>query len=458
MRAWALSAIVLLAAAIGVRSSARAPGVYDPDPQHLWNRLHDALFVRVGNDGVEYGRDRIEPLLWRRSTHLLSGDSHQRLLTVLTEFNKGGERLIGDRVKRAMLQRDLWLVFSWLESGHDEFSGYGGPPGKWQARQEALRGPLAQAIGRLALPAAEIAALPDTYQNALRSRAFATGFDPAAPDQVFLPKDLYAPAGPWVSLGRANDLIARAHVLSDNPFTNSAFLVFINLPGGREATIEYMTRLTAFAGPLFQPGAEAVFPNYNPAIPQFPAGTQVVLVRRALLVTANHDVMASPLAENVQVRVYRRVPSSHPDLGSFLSTSDGSQSAFEFLLSRTRLFAGESGGLDAISDHDFLTGFSTHGIDPFDPSPGKAPEITARRPGPVGRSAPARSTANAVCFACHFLPGVFSFNTFVQNFGTSQPGGPRPPSAAPVEDVLAASVAWKRRQNDWLLLKRLLAR
>jgi hypothetical protein len=414
--------------------------------------------VRVGNNGVEYGRDRIEPLLWRRSTHLLSGDSHERLLTVLAEFNKGGERLIRDRVKRSMLQRDLWLVFSWLESGHDEFSGFGGSPGEWRVRQEALRGPLALAIGRLALTPTEIAALPDTYQKALLSRAFAAGFDPAAPDQVFLPADLYAPAGPWVSLGRANDLIARAHVLSDNPFTNSAFLVFINLPGGREATIEYVARLTAFAGPLFQPGAEAVFPNYNQAIPQFPAGTQVALVRRALLVTTAHDVMVSPVTETVQVRVYRRVPPSHLDLGRFPGTSDGSQSAVEFLLSRTRLFAGESGGLDAVSDQAFLTGFSTHGIDPFDRYPGEAPEITAARPRPVRRPAPARSTANAVCFACHFLPGVFSFNTFVQNFGTGQPGGPRPPTAMPVEDVLAASVAWKRRQNDWLLLKRLLSR
>ena len=65
--------IALLAATVIVRSSAREPGVYHPDPQHLWNRLHDALFVRVGTDGVEYGRDRIEPLLWRRSTHLLAG-------------------------------------------------------------------------------------------------------------------------------------------------------------------------------------------------------------------------------------------------------------------------------------------------------------------------------------------------------------------------------------------------
>ncbi len=54
-----------------------------------------------------------------------------------------------------------------------------------------------------------------------------------------------------MSLGRPNDLIARAHVLADNPFTNSAFLVFINLPAGRRATLDYVKRLTDFPGPLF---------------------------------------------------------------------------------------------------------------------------------------------------------------------------------------------------------------
>jgi hypothetical protein len=89
----------------------------------------------------------------------------------------------------------------------------------------------------------------------------------------------------------------------------------------------------------------------------------------------------------------------------------GQQSAFEFLFSRSRLFAGESGGLESVSDRDFLTGFSTHGIDPFDPDPGEAPD-----------RAPVRSANNPLCFSCHFLPGVFSFNTFVQNFSAHYPG------------------------------------
>ena len=31
--------------------------MYHADPEHLWNRLHEALFVRVGPQGQAYGQD-----------------------------------------------------------------------------------------------------------------------------------------------------------------------------------------------------------------------------------------------------------------------------------------------------------------------------------------------------------------------------------------------------------------
>ena len=48
-----------------------APGraLYHTDAKHLWNRLHEALLVRTGPDGREYGRDRLEPLLWSETAH-----------------------------------------------------------------------------------------------------------------------------------------------------------------------------------------------------------------------------------------------------------------------------------------------------------------------------------------------------------------------------------------------------
>ena len=100
------------------------PTLYHVDPEHLWNRLHAALFVRVGPDGQAYGRDRLEPLLWVASKHLLEGPSHKQAVAVLEEFVKtNGEKLVKDPLKRAMLQRDLWLVFNWVEVNHSV-----GPP------------------------------------------------------------------------------------------------------------------------------------------------------------------------------------------------------------------------------------------------------------------------------------------------------------------------------------------
>jgi hypothetical protein len=356
-----------------------------------------------------------------------------------------------------MLQRDLWLVFSWVEHGHDEFYGFPAPREQWAARRAALREPLARAIGGLALTRQQITALPDTYAAAVAAREFADRFDPAMPDRPYLPPDLFAADGPWVSLGRGRDLIAPNHVLSDNPFTTSAFLVFIKLPGGRAATRAYVERLGAFRGPLFVATREfgPVYPNYNPAIPQFPAGTEVALVRRALLVTTTFEIAVSPLIENVQIRVYRQVSLIPPaQSGATFMGDDLSQAALgvsEFLVSRARLFAGQSGGLRPVVDDegDFLTGFSTHGVDPFEPRPGDSPMRPPDRPDRV------RSRLIDRCVWCHALPGVSSFNTFAQNFPAG--GGPNSYlSMMPVSEVLASGVAWKKTREDWALLQRLL--
>src|SRR5689334_15308034 len=97
--------------------------VYHPDREHLWNRLHDSLFAREGSDGRVYGQDRLEPLIWPHSKHLLEEQSHKRAASILEEFlEQHGEKLIEDPLKRAILQRDLWLLFNWLEGNHGDFA------------------------------------------------------------------------------------------------------------------------------------------------------------------------------------------------------------------------------------------------------------------------------------------------------------------------------------------------
>ena len=238
-----LFSIFVVACAIGIcfslsvglaESPKKAPtsrSVHDADPQHLWNRLHGALFIRVGPNGRAYGQDRLEPLLWPQSKHLLEPRSNSRAVAVLQEFLKNdGEKLAEDPLKRALLQRDLWLVFNWLEGNHSSFSE---PLLKEEAvrvAQQRLRQPLAAVIGRLALNPKEIRNLSDNYAAAVKSREFARNFDRKQPDKPYLPPGLFTTDGPWVCVGRTDGRTAPQHLRDDNnSFTNSVFLVFLHL-------------------------------------------------------------------------------------------------------------------------------------------------------------------------------------------------------------------------------------
>ena len=60
--------------------------VFDPNPNHIWNRTYTCLFVGRTSDGTEYGADALDPLLWNGTKHLLNGDSHLRALACLDVF------------------------------------------------------------------------------------------------------------------------------------------------------------------------------------------------------------------------------------------------------------------------------------------------------------------------------------------------------------------------------------
>jgi len=119
------------------------------------------------------------------------------------------------------------------------------------------------------------------------------------------------------------------------------------------------------------------------------------------------------------------------------------QAAFEFVLSRRRLFDGRSGGLHTAVDGHMLTGFSTHGFDPFDE--GFVPRMT---------DAEARRHRSDLCIMCHTLPGVYSFNTFAHGPSIRQRDSLRAMSA---QNVLAQAVRWKTSLPEWSELRRLMA-
>src|ERR1043166_5046685 len=84
-------------------ASAAPIAIYDADPNHIWNRLHRALFVRTAPDAAEYGGDALDPLFWANTNHLLIGDSHREAFTLLDEFiRQHAATLIKDPLKRAV--------------------------------------------------------------------------------------------------------------------------------------------------------------------------------------------------------------------------------------------------------------------------------------------------------------------------------------------------------------------
>jgi hypothetical protein len=469
----AIAAVVCFFASPGSSQSPKKNSLmrsmYDADPEHLWNRLHEALFVRVGSDSLTYGPDRLEPLLWLGSKHLLEERSRDRAVAVLKEFIQSkGEKLIEDPVKRAILQRDLWLVFNWLEGEHGKGFEEPQPLTSESVRtsQEKLRRPLVAVIGRLALTQDQIKKLPDHYADAVVSGEFPTRFDPEHPDKSYLPADLFAADGPWVCVGRSDGPIAPEHQRDESVFTNSTFLLFIRLPDGRAATLDYLEKLRSFDQPLLVKGEDAGTRKYlpNPKLPQFPVGTEVALVRRALLIDSTHRLVPSALTESVQLRVYREIPqiTAKTVEVALLGTSAHDrakrswQSVHEFRLSRSLLFFGRAGGLRALGpdEQDFSTGFNAHAWDEFEHSGYNPPDQS----WPERNQHPIRKN----CFTCHSLPGISSFNSFF-NYRSSnmQDGdtGARPFSLSemPVSEVAVAAVKWKEGRPSWKALQKLLA-
>lgn len=361
------------------KESPTRSSLYDPDPEQLWNRLHTTLFVRVSLDGRVYGQDRLEPLLWKRSEYMLQ--RRPQVLALLKEFlDNHGEKLIDDPLKRAVLQRDLWMVFNWLEF-YDSAE---------RAAIGELRGPLAAVIGRLALSPKEIEGLPDNYEAAAASREFAPSFDPKQ-SQPYLPSALFATDGPWVCVGRTDGRTAPAHLAEWNMFTNSVFYVLVRLPTGRTAVADYLEQR-----------------------PAFPEGTELALVRRAMLIDTSHRIVPSNLTESVQVRVIRE------------------RKFLDFRLSRAPLFADKAGGLLATGDddRDFKTGFSAKPYDQFDAAPLK----------------------QLMCVGCH-NGGFPQFRSGISNREGSEP---YPLSEMPVSEVAAAVIRWKEEQPHWAALRKLL--
>jgi hypothetical protein len=414
---------------IGQPESARPPlAIYASDLDHIWNRLFRLFYVRHARDGEHYGGNELDPYLWWQTKYLLSGSSHHEAVMLLDEFlGQHSERLITDPVRRALFQRDLLAVYDWLSS----------PLGEQTQGRSDLQKRVAEIIRRLAVGEDQVRKLPDNYEDAVRAHAFATTYDPADPQRLFLPADLFDPKGQWVCLGEEHGRpVASDHLEFFDG--RSIFLVFFQVPGGREKTLEYLAQLrdvpkTWGANPDLLPylrdgqaDLAGLIPYPEP--PQFPIGTRMALVRQIVLIGSDGNPMRTHLTESVQMRVYRAI---HFDLGG---TGTHSQDFFEFRMSREGLLSGHAGGLRAVvpGEKEFLF-FRAHGNDVFE-SEGEKPESEE---GIVLRT----------CSSCHEFAGTHSFISYSRHrFGAGVGTPPRLIESNPDREA-AVQTAWIVEQH-----------
>ncbi len=250
----------------GTPSAPHRTRIYDPDPQHLWNRLYEASRALI--KGAETSDPwELDPFLWRSDAYVFTGEAQKTALEVLDDFiAKDGHTLVNDPLKRALLQRDLWMLFDSLE------------PPRWGAArknpQTELAKRVARIIPRLSLTTEEIKRLPNNYAEAV-----------AAKEAWFLPSGLWEPKGPWVLLGDESHLpLALNHVHFFGG--RSTFFVFLRMPGGREKTEQLLDNLR----------------KRGPDATPLSAETQVVLVRQMQLINDQGKPVTTSVTESLQMR------------------------------------------------------------------------------------------------------------------------------------------------------------
>jgi len=203
---------------------------------------------------------------------------------------------------RVELQLSFWTMFkAWTDEKHEYWFGKADLPGA----RAGFRRKLATAIRAVALTPEQIKSLPDNYDEAVRSA------------------DLFDEKGPWVCVSVADDMMAPMHTHGDEGRT--AFGVFLRLPAGRQAGLDYIRKLADFRPkwienpePMTQrvvnEQSVSVPTRYerllNPEAPQLPEGTAVAVVGRAVAIDTAGKLEATRCTKLVRFRVMKDIPAA----------------------------------------------------------------------------------------------------------------------------------------------------
>jgi hypothetical protein len=316
-----------------------ADAIYDPDPNHLWNRLFVQFYRQhfadqmpaadkagAGNrgEGRLLGPDVLDPPLGYHPRFLLDDSAFLRADTILDEFlSTNGAALIHDPVKRALLQHDLWAVLDVLANadqaaiaprGSQEYLGSWHTTSVQEQHRAILEGKLARAIRSLALSRDEIEGLPDTWSAAITSGVFTSVLETNRYD--FMPADLFLTNSGWLEVSPGPSLTKHIPGTLEHTLLvggRSIFRTFVKVPG--------LDSTTALPAPGFY----------------IPYGTQFLLLREMICLDDGGNMVPTHIIESFQYRTEIQV--------------GGRERGFarEAELSRAFLFQGKQGGLRPIS-------------------------------------------------------------------------------------------------------------
>lgn len=382
-------------------------GIFDPDPQHPWNRLDAALTTDEPVPNLEAVHRNEQFARW-----MFTGPRYERAVSALDTFvARKHDRLIRDPLKRALLQSKLWTVFETVSD----------PTASYVRERAAIARRTAELVQRLALTESEIAALPDNYAATIAAKRFPAHHDPTRPTQPFLPTDLLPVGRAWLAIADSFGFPPAATQHAQAVQGRSAFYVLIRLPGDIPQTQAYTRRLANHPKPHIW---EDSYGQYSyarsttrlaPDLPQFPMGTQVALVRRMLLPDRDGELRLTSIIENIQLRVYV----TEPVLGS----EHNRQDTFEFRLSPKHLLADGSG------------------LQPTQPSAGEVRTLFETPSMFIG-----------ACVNCHAAAGIYSVQTYTQTFGIRR-ASPWFEAVSSDKYLNLHALNWKKRRYEWGLLQ-----
>jgi hypothetical protein len=325
-----------------------AAGIYDANPQHLWNRLHTAFYQREvetidQQKVVPMGPEILDPPLGIHPRYLLDEKPFAASNAILDEFLvASAEIAAAGPLKRALLQRDLWAVFDLLQAEVDSgLRNFGDTPpwaAEHQERRAILSRKLARAITALALPRTQLEALPHTYALAVQSGSLAVA--PASQERAdYLPRDLFAEKSPWLEATPAKPFLHTMIV------GRSVFRIFFRPPDEPDGAAKFAKWVQEFRR-VQALGEDPSDAKWQPLEMGTPLGSRFLLLREMVSIDDRGNLVPTHVVESVQVRVFREAPPRPPGAAADdLDLAAGNQLFEEFELDRRQLLRGEAGGL-----------------------------------------------------------------------------------------------------------------